>query len=288
MIVVKLKGGLGNQMFQYAYGRALSLSYNKKLLLDLSSYPDEYGRDYELEAFNIDASLLNRNILKALSYLSKYRRTASFLGCFFSFFKWSFIVEKEYQSELILKSKNLFLNGYWQSEEYFKDIRNTLLNDFSLKKNVDERNSVVIREIEASESVSIHVRRCDYVNDFKTRSIHGACSLDYYKKAVNYVKKKVETPTFFIFSDDPEWTSKNMPFDGKKRFISGNSGNNGSIDLYLMSKCKHNIIANSTFSWWSAWLNENRNKIIVSPEKWFAEEDINRRCKIIPSSWVKI
>lgn len=172
--------------------------------------------------------------------------------------------------------------GYYQSEKYFKEITNIIRKDFTFPKPVDIINQKLINQIDNTESVSIHIRRGDYLNIPNTQNI---CSISYYKKAINLILKNISNPQFYIFSNDINWCKQHLQID-KAIFISNNTGKNSFIDMQLMSCCKHNIIANSTFSWWGAWLNNNPNKIIISPNKWM--NDTNGTGDIIPNDWIKI
>jgi hypothetical protein len=291
MIVVKIKGGLGNQMFQYAFGRFLSIKKNEKLLLDVITRPDSYGRQFALDCFDIKADLADQRKIKLLNYMRKYRFVGSFSRKYFSFLAWEFIDENNYSLKIDCpgcKETNKYIDGYWQSEGYFKDIRDTILKDFTIKKSLSEKNFEIANKISETNSISIHVRRCDYVNDSETNKIHGTCDVGYYLEAVSLLKNKVSDPHFFIFSDDPDWAMENIVFDGKKEYVKHNIGNDSCFDIYLMSLCKHNIIANSSFSWWGAWLNRNKEKIVVAPKRWFADKDMNDKYSVVPTEWIKI
>lgn len=236
MVIVKLKGGLGNQMFQYAYGRNLALKRKTILKLDKSFLRRRFWqkalgvtpREYELGEFNIKAEFAKPDFRPRLK-------------------------------------------GYWQNEKYFKDIRPILLKDFTLKKKT--KNFLKFKKlISGVNSVSIHVRRGDYVKRKVTGNYHGVLDLDYYRQAVEIIRKKVKKPRFFVFSDDPT--------------ISNFSGLTNSEELILMSLCKHQIIANSSFSWWGAWLNRNPAKIVIAPQRWFRAKIDD--FEIVPQPWIKL
>jgi Glycosyl transferase family 11 len=178
------------------------------------------------------------------------------------------------------------LDGYWQSEKYFIDCSKLIRKDFTFKNELDSYNLKLKSKIDKTNSVSIHIRRGDYVNNLNTNATHGLCSIDYYIKAVNYITERIESPYFFVFSDDIEWAKKNIMLNFPCQFISHNIGSKSYLDMQLMSLCKHNVIANSSFSWWGAWLNSNDNKIVIAPRKWFAvNTDI---CDLIPSNWISL
>ena len=182
----------------------------------------------------------------------------------------------------LFEMHNIYMYGYYQSEKYFKEIANIIRKDFTFSKPVDIINQKLINQIGNTESVSIHIRRGDYLNIPNTQNI---CSISYYKKAINLILKNISNPQFYIFSNDINWCKQHLQIDNAV-FISNNIGKNSFIDMQLMSCCKHNIIANSTFSWWGAWLNNNPNKIIISPNKWM--NDTNGTGDIIPNDWIKI
>ncbi len=254
MIIVKLSGGLENQLFQYAYGKAYSLQKNQEFFLDISWYAGRLDRKYMLDNFNIQVkkvSLLNKIISKL-------------------FFP------KNYLEDPI---------GNWHNEKYFKEYSNILKKEFILRKPLSAQNQEILKKIESSNSVSLHLRGGDYVTGKKS-TFHGTCSPEYYKKAIEIIQQKMNSPEFFIFTDDIEWARNHITFP---RFCTLVSSNNSLPweELKMMSLCKHNIIANSTFSWWGAWLNDSPNKIIIAPKKWFNNEQMNTG-EIIPNSWIKI
>lgn len=295
MIITKLIGGLGNQMFQYAAGCSVAHSKNTQLKLDISGYKNQDGitpRSYVLNIFNIQAQIasdkeirlyMNRKKYKLRSILSLVSQLTDTLT------PHHYIVEKHsyFSPYLLTIPDNSYLDGFWASEKYFIDIADTIRKNFTLKNNPDKINKDVIRQINSCDSISIHVRRSDYVQDKKTHDFHGVCRLGYYKKAIQLITRKVSEPHFFIFSDDPDWCKANLRLHYPTVYVSHNLGKKDYEDMRLMSACRHNIIANSTFSWWGAWLNKNPDKIIIAPKKWFRESSINTK-DLIPDSWIKI
>ena len=177
-----------------------------------------------------------------------------------------------------------FLWGYWQDESYFKDIEDLLRKEFTFPEIEDDKNSELLQLIEGTESVAVHVRRGDYL---ETTDYLNLYDLGYYEKAICRMLKEVDTPTWFVFSDDIEWCKQALCFPGETFYVDGNTGANSFRDMQLMSYCKHNIIANSTFSWWGAWLNSNVKKKVISPEYFY---NPNRKSdnKIVCSDWIKI
>ena len=272
MIVVKLAGGLGNQMFQYAIGRHLSLKYNTKLALDLSllkALPKDTNytiRNYELDVFNVKCSFFDLKLPRSL----KLKQTDILNRLAFKLVNYKVISEKEYYNfdeKIFNSSKNAYIIGYWQSAKYFDSIRDTLIADFKFKIQPNELNNTHIKEIESSNSISVHIRRGDYITNEIANSTHGICNLRYYQDAIEQIKSKVSDPHFFFFSDDIEWVKEQFKALNNTTFINNNT-DKGFEDLRLMTLCKHHIIANSSFSWWGAWLSLNYNKIVIAPKNW--------------------
>jgi hypothetical protein len=181
----------------------------------------------------------------------------------------------------------VYLEGYWQSPKYFFDIKNIIGYEFTVKTGPDQVNKELMEKISQVEAVSVHVRRGDYVSNPATGNYHGVCSLDYYRTAVATITGRVRQPHFFIFSDDPAWAEKNLSVIGPKTVIERNGPERGHEDMRLMSLCRHHIIANSSFSWWGAWLCEKTDKIVISPKRWFKKEDIDTK-DLVPESWIRI
>jgi len=182
---------------------------------------------------------------------------------------------------------NIYLEGYWQSEKYFKHIESIIRNDFTYINETDSDNLKILNRIKGSESIAIHFRRGDYINNRKTNEVHGICSMEYYNSAVDYIAQKVSSPYFFIYSDDIEWVKRNLSIKYNKMFVDINTPEKASNDLRLISNCKHQIIANSSFSWWGAWLNQNPEKIVIAPKKWFMDEKRNTS-DLIPEKWIRL
>jgi len=181
---------------------------------------------------------------------------------------------------------NCYYDGYWQSEKYFKSIEGVLRTELEYKAVLNDENALLLHDIISNESISVHIRRGDYLSVKVNSKLFSTCSIDYYMHAVNYFLNKYSNSVFYIFSDDIDWAKSN--FIGDRFRIIDNNFDNPEIDLYLMSKCKHNIIANSSFSWWGAWLNSNPNKIVFAPQSWYKNK-LNESTKdLIPSDWIMI
>jgi len=181
---------------------------------------------------------------------------------------------------------HVYVNGYWQSEKYFSSIRNQLLTELIPASELSSESQLIYDDIKNHNAVSLHIRRGDYINE-TNQSIYHTCSLDYYSKSIDLILSKVTQPKFYIFSDDFEWVKSNLNINQQIQFIEHNKGKNSYQDLILMSKCKHNIIANSSFSWWGAWLNQHENKIVIAPEKWF-KSNSKKTQDLIPSTWIQL
>ncbi len=183
----------------------------------------------------------------------------------------------------------MFIDGYFQCEKYFCNIRSILLKEFTLKSSLSSYSSSLKKNIESFENtVSLHVRRGDYVSNKVFSDVHGTCNLDYYKKAIEYISKEFEDIKFFVFSDDIAWTKENIDIENVI-YVDSEENRIPHEDMYLMSLCSHNIIANSSFSWWGAWLNQNNEKIVIAPKRWFSDDKMqNQSLDIVPSSWIRI
>jgi hypothetical protein len=192
-----------------------------------------------------------------------------------------------FDANIFKSKKDVYLEGYWQTEKYFSRIKDTIFKAFTSKYTLDTGNLQISSSISACNAVSVHIRRGDYVSNPEYASMYGACDIDYYKRACTLINKQLVNPYYFIFSDDPEWTKARIDFFQPSLLISHNTGEHSYKDLLLMSLCKHNIIANSSFSWWAAWLNVNPNKIVIAPERWFNNKSLANQ-DILPDSWHKI
>jgi len=286
MIIVNLKGGAGNQLFQYALGRRLALKNDDELRLDIggldraNAVGDVY-RPFALSAFSLAATTASAEEVRRLKYpyglLSKAWRFISF--------KLLRRHHVTFEPNVLKFSGDIYLDGFWQSPRYFEDIRETLLADLTLREPLAGRAAAYAEQIVSCTAVALHVRRGDYAKNKQVAAALGLCSLAYYEKAVTHVKAHVEQPTFFIFSDDMAWVKANLLVGKDAVYVEG-EGLSDTTELTLMSKCQHNIIANSSFSWWGAWLNQNPEKIVVAPTPWFDQTKYDK--DLIPLSWVQL
>jgi len=291
MIIVSLKGGLGNQMFQYAAGRRLANKHNTNLKLDISWFdkqqaPDSPSiREFELDCFKLKPVFAKRFDLARIQMPPNNFKRRVIRKLFGPIEVFREADTADFLPEVLNAPNNSYLEGYWQSDEYFKDITNIIREDFTFRGDFSEKSQEIVKLIVKVNSVSLHVRRGDYVTHAQFTEVHGMTNLEYYDKAVKELLKKVKDPHFFIFSDDPEWCKKNIKLDYPVTYVDHNK--KGADDMRLMSLCKHNIIANSTFSWWGAWLNINKGKVVIAPKRWFNDPSMSIE-KRWPESWIKI
>lgn len=285
MIITRLQGGLGNQMFQYAAGRSLSLRNSTNLLLDVSVYGQNNFRSYGLDAFDIAADKATAEEIDRL----KPKGIGFLFDAFKPIGKKRLLKEKDFAfNESILQVQSpayleCSINGGWQSEKYFIENAEVIRKDFELKNVYNEKLRAFISKIDGVNSASLHVRRGDYLQP-KHQKIYSQIPLSYYQEALAMFNPKAE---LFVFSDDSNWVKANLaiPSDSKITYISG-EGFAPQEELFLMSRCKHSITANSTFSWWGAWLNGNPHKIVITPRQWFV--DGRNESDLIPTSWIKL
>jgi len=282
MQIVNLMGGLGNQMFQYAFARAYEIKNKCNVRIDLAWFKKVKtcnesvdSRVYELGCFSTKPFFASDEDIKKCFRLKDGKLVRNTIrdrqaGVF--------------QPELLESKNNHYFEGYFQSEKYFKNCRKEILSYFNLNLPLNQQNKEMIEKIKSTNSVSIHVRRGDYV---KLQDVHGLCTLDYYKKAIEYIASKIETPHFYVFSDDIVWVEKNLKIDYAYTVVNINDSTSGCFDIELMKNCKHNIIANSSFSWWGAWLNQNAYKIVIAPKRWFTHPELLDD-DLIPDDWIKM
>jgi hypothetical protein len=289
MKIVRFKGGLGNQMFQYAFYEAIRRKYPTDIVsIDLSPYlifHDHNG--FELNnVFSIDLHAPQKNDVEKLvdenvKLNHKFRRLI--LGR-----KKTHYIEKEisFNPDVFNIYHDILYDGYWQSWKYFTHLN--IKEIFQFSNFVNPQNQELAKQIKESNSISIHIRRGDYYSNPNVKKVLGnICNITYYQKAMAYIEKSVQNPMYFIFSDTPEWVESNFPLC-KRIIISHNHRENSHRDMQLMSLCKHNIIANSSFSWWAAYLNNDVKKIVIAPKNWFNESTVKYKIEdIIPENWIK-
>ena len=285
-LIVKFNGGLGNQMFQWAFGRAVEKKTGLKTIFDMSFFKKNYSRPFELNVFNANVEgvedFLTKLKIELIWKLRKKLAGKKFMGTVV-YSEHSF----EYDKNALKQEAGTFFEGFFQSEKYFKEVEQDLREDFGFKVLPDEQNQQTIEKIQSTNSVSLHIRRGDYVQKKRYQNVYATCSLDYYKRGVELIAEKHENPTLFIFSDDIEWVKENLKLPYESVYVSHNTGAKSFEDMRLMSLCRHNVIANSSFSWWAAWLNNNKEKIVIAPQRWFKDEKIVQT-DVIPENWIRI
>ncbi len=302
MILVRISGGLGNQLFQYATARSISIKLNRKLYLDDSWYREidsledfsnpnaTTKREFLLTKFNIKSTVLNDfylNWIKRLDIKTKNNKFFKYLKShLFQNLSFTSINSKHYSWDLMSNSKKIYLKGYWQNNIIIEEFRDSLITECKPSLPISENNNQYLTSISSSNSVAVHFRRGDYINKPLSRKIHATCSNNYYYTAINFLQKKMDDLHLFIFSDDISWVKNNFTLNGNITYIS-NDGTEYE-HLYLMSNCKHQITANSTYSWWAAWLNENPDKIVITPKYWYYDKKLNETIIRIPDNWIKI
>lgn len=261
-IRISIQGGLGNQLFQYARGLQLSHIEKKDVVFDISFFNNtrkDTPRPFLLDKFNIDKTYTYTN--RPVSFFQRYIKkiTQKITGAY----------------------------EYYQSEKYFRGVKNEIYRQYTLQDPLSQAAQDIASHITTAQtSVSIHIRRGDYVQDQKTHAYHGVCGLEYYKQAIDHIQKHTNSPiTFFIYSDDITWVRHNLAVTDAV-YVS-----NPSIadyeELILMSMCQHNIIANSTFSWWAAYLNQHAEKIVIAPKQWTAKKS-SSELDILPPTWIQL
>lgn len=284
MNIVWIDGGLGNQMFQYALALKME-SMGRQVKIDVTKYAEHHvHNDFELDkVFNISCPFADIDEIKKLGYRKANHLTELLKKTPFG--KKTIYNNESYTFDPdVLQMDGYYLEGYWQSEKYFSDIREKILDTYHFPEFSAESQKEYADRIKNGCSVSVHIRRGDYLNYSYLQDI---CTMDYYKNAMKYFRETYEENVkFYIFTNDLPWAEEHF---GEKDccFVKGNSGADSFRDMQLMSLCKHNIVANSSFSWWGAWLNKNPDKVVIAPERWInspSDEVID----VIPDSWIKM
>ncbi|MDD1698358.1 MAG: alpha-1,2-fucosyltransferase [Methanoregula sp.] len=279
-------------MFQYAIGRKLSCMHKVPLKLDVSGFKEYTLRTYRLSHFPIPADFASDFDIENIKFHNRsgiLRSLDSLTSRFQPYYQRNVFKEPHfpYDPNILKCNNHVYLEGYWQTEKYFKDIKEIILRDFTIVEEPDPRNKTMADQIRGSESVSIHVRRGDYVTNPTTNAYHGTCSEDYYKKAIQIIKNRVHKPQFFIFSDDLTWVREHLDIGYPTVFVDFNGPDKDYEDLRLMSLCQNHIIANSSFSWWGAYLGSDPGKIVIAPKRWFKKTDIITS-DLLPESWIQL
>jgi len=293
LIISSLNGGLGNQLFQYAAGKSLALSNCTDHVLDISKYKDEAfsnqtPRNLDILDFNISSKFaVDQDLIKLRpSNFVLSRTLRSFKN---KFLKKYYL---DWHPEIFSAGNNLYLDGYFQCEKYFIEIFQELRNEFTLRERYLLSIAHILNEMRSGQpSISIHVRRGDYVNNLRIRHIYDICTLDYYVRATKELLRRYPNARLFLFSDDVNWVQSNMPIFKNVTLISDMktiSGENlrPSQEMFLMSQCDHHIIANSSFSWWGAYLNVSPSKLVIAPNLWNRSKLFPQK-EILPEAWLR-
>jgi len=299
MIIVRLRGGLGNQLFQYAAAYALASHYGAELKGDAYTYSKHKYRKLELKKFRIgykEASRKEVHQFTGSNPLVRYfNKQENYLRCPMVFAQPHY----HFYEDFFQLPSSIYLSGYFQSEKYFKTVEDEIRKMYLLNDTWDTQNEDIILRMKETTSVAIHVRKGDYSSNTSYASFFGQLDDNYYKSAISRMKEKFHQPQFFFFSDNIEMCRKTFSYVEHATFVSHNQGDNSFKDLLLMSSCHHQIIANSTFSWWAAWLNSSSDKLVIAPKRWFNKEYSTLRLPVyparlyntkdlIPPDWVKL
>jgi hypothetical protein len=282
-------GGLGNQLFQYAAGRRLALLHDCLLVLDLGWFDrvpaGDTARRFELAPLAIEARPASKR--QVATTLGRWRLTRLFARAQASkpwyarravFERLPFATDPDFERI----TPPAHLTGYWQSPGYCEPIRDQLLREIVPRSQLSENAKAIASRIESAASAAIHVRRGDYAHNPRVRSFHGLCSPAYYRAAVRELSERVAPSSWFVFSDDPEWCRENLDLGIELEVVSGNPSYE---DLYLMSQCSHHVLANSSFSWWGAWLCTRPGQVVVAPRRWVRDPSLEGRSPALPS-WI--
>ena len=298
MVTVFLRGGLGNQMFQYAAGLSVVKKKGDNLSLDTVFLNDRFPRkNFTYRTYDLDIFSFNPQ-LSGLSRASKnFPIPGVWLGVDLvalklkAIFGNTFILKEDDISSsdknIAFKTSDVVLWGFWQSEKYFEDVVDDVRAAFTFRDPLNKAAALFAQDIHTSESVAIHVRRGDYLLG-KYKKLYGITDVDYYNRAIANIGDSVKDPHFFVFSDDIDWCKENIKTPYVTTYMdAASSGPKSSYHLQLMSLCKHNIIANSSFSWWGAWLNKNPQKIVIAPKQWHVGMSIEEN-DVTPANWIKL
>ena len=291
MICIRLEGGLGNQLYQYAIGRALSLQLGTELLLDTSKLLRNSSkvtqRHFELHHFRHKARIATKHESNLFPWLHRIAPISHWIS------PWHTFIEKDecYDPDFRRLTDNTFLIGYWQSYKYFSNIASDLMHDFCPAEPLSYASSMLLEQIESCSAVALHIRRGDYVSRAVATEHHGVLSLSYYSNALRLVNERVISPRYFVFSDDPVWCRRNLPLQQKNSvFVDHNVGADAWQDLLLLSRCQYHVIANSSFSWWGAWLGDQHwpgpQRLVVAPDRWFSSKNMDKPWDRFPAHWI--
>jgi hypothetical protein len=284
MVITRLIGGLGNQLFQYAAARRVAYLSNLPLRLDTTAFEQYQLHAYSLWPFNLAARVATS------AELRPYRRTpvsvvSKRLQQLFPVQWRHYVLEPHFHfaPEILAVRGSVYMSGYWQSASYFADVASLIRDEVQVISPPEGRDAELLAIIESCAAVSVHVRRGDYVGN----ATHGLCSPDYYMRGMARVREAEPQARFFLFSDDPRWAREVFGSDPAVFIVDHNGPDKNYEDFRLMSSCRHHIIANSTFSWWAAWLSRSSGKMVIAPARWF-ETDALDTSDLLPGSWIRL
>lgn len=293
MIYLEISGGLGNQMFQYIAGRALADKNKVKLAISIDKISDKIergdftNRTFELsEIFNLEnTEILKNGELKDITQsTSFFRKIKNRISGFEYYFEKSLMFDEAFNK----LNSPAYVEGYFQSEKFFRNASFSPTEIFQFDTKKLNNLSKKLLESNLYNAVAIHVRRGDYVSNQKINQIHGSCDINYYCTALNELNQD-SIERVIVFSDDPNWCKKNLKTSHETQYVDWNLGCDSWQDMYLMTQCSQFIIANSSFSWWGAFLSERKDKKVIAPKQWFRNETKNKQTRdLIPSSWCKV
>jgi len=283
MIIISINGGLGNQLFQYAFGKHLEYIHKMEVFYDLSVFKNPGHREFALNHFNVTIKEVGQNKLpfNFRRSFKKFRLISKLLNK--TLYPYRLVTQKQFNfdTSYLEKIKNAYYLGSWQSERYFSGVKDTIKNHFTFKdSNFSEQEKTIYQKITSTNSICLHVRRGDYVGS----KLHPVCDISYYQQAIKVIAEKIENPHFFIFSDDMSWCKNNISMEWPLEFITTSEA---WRDFKLMSHCQHYIIANSSFSWWTAYLGKHEEKVVISPKNWFNNVEYSTK-DLLPETWLAI
>jgi hypothetical protein len=287
MIYVRLVGGLGNQLFQYACARAVALRCRAELVLDLRELvqPPAHAR-YGLDQFAIQARIGEQGEMPP-----PRGRIVPYALWRAGLIRPRFLREQGLglNSSVLAADDDTYLHGYFQSEGYFRDATDALREDLQIVSAISDENCDWLNRIlQEDRAVSVHVRRGDYVATETSQALHGTCDAGYYARAVATIRERLGiSPVLYVFSDEPAWARQHLNLGAEMIVLSHNPATAAVDDLRLMGACRHHIIANSTFSWWGAWRNPSVNKLVIAPQRWFADPKLYNP-DICPADWIRL
>jgi len=303
-VFAHLLGGLGNQMFQYAAARAVSVRCRAPLILDISWLASETERQFDLwpfrtgtaRPFALSPFCIQAKILQSgrpqSQWVSRFRHFADRLNRRFGARKLGAPIYREtpFQYDCSVQSLQapVYMYGHFQSEKYFADCGSVILEDFQIKDPPRPEAQALLDRIKASDAICVHIRRGDYVTDRTVNAFHGLCSIDYYHRGLEDTANRLTQPECFVFSDDPVWVRQNLKLNLPATIVDIHGPDEAHEDLRLMAACHSYIIANSSLSWWGAWLGRRAGKRVVAPRQWFRAARHDEERDLVPDGWVRL